>query len=847
MLRTTLRSLLAHKLRLLLSGMAVVLGVAFVAGTLVFTDTLGKTFRDLFDSVTADVTVTKKTSYDTDIFSGTTAAGEQGVPAAVLASIRRVDGVRSAVGDVQSEGVYVVDKAGDAVGGNGAPGIGVNFENAPGLSSLHLVDGAAPRGPTEVAIDTQTADQADLGAGDRTRVLTPSGARDATVVGVFRFGDSGGLAGASLVAFDTATAQRLLGAPDVFSSISVKAEPGVGEAALRDRVVAAIPGAYEAQTKTEFTEESASEFEEGLQFFNIFLLVFAGVALVVGTFLILNTFSMLVAQRSRELALLRALGATRRQVSTSVLGEALVVGIVGSTVGLGVGVGLAALLRTLFGQVGLQLDGPLVFGARTVVWAYAVGVLVTVFAAYLPARRASRMPPVAAMRDDVALPERSPRVRALVGAVLAVIGAGALLGALGSDDGSQAASLVGLGALLLLVGTIVLSPGLSRPVLRVLGGWLPRAYGTVGRLARENARRNPRRTAATASALMIGLALVTSMSVLGASTTASIDKLMDRVLGADFVVSNEVAGPFSPAVADEARDVSGVAAVTAQRFGQARVDGGNVFLSAVDPSAVNQAVRMEFDAGSTSGLRGNGLLVDSAVAESKGWKVGDTVAMTFPFAGTETLRVGGIYQPNQALGPYNVSLHTFEQAGYANQDNFLYVNTEPGADLAQVKKELADVTASFPIVDLKDQTEFKDQQKGQVDQLLMMIYALLVLSVLIAVLGIVNTLALSVIERTHEIGLLRAVGMARRQLRRMIRLESVVIAVYGALLGTGLGLAFGITLQRTLQGQGIEVLSVPVMRLVVFLLLAGVAGVLAAVWPARRAARLDVLRAVTTE
>jgi len=848
-LRAVVRSLLAHKLRLVLSGVAVVLGVAFVAGSLVFTDTLGRTFDDLFASISADVTVTKKTSYDTGLFTSAAPGTEQGVPTSLLPRIRRVDGVADAIGDVQTQGVYLVGRDGKAVGGQGAPGIGINFSTAnPELSSLTLEQGHRPHGPDQVAVDTKTAGKADLTVGQRRRVLTPSGARTVRVVGIFKFGKTGGLAGASLVAFDTASAQRLLGASDRFSSISIEAADGVSADTLKRRVLAAIPGAYEAKTKQQLTKESSDDLQQGLRFFDVFLLVFAGIALVVGSFLILNTFSMLVAQRSRELALLRALGASRRQVRRSVLAEAVVVGVLGSTAGLALGFGLAALLRALFGSFGLELDGPLVFSVRTVVWSYAVGVVVTTVAAYLPARRASRVPPVAAMRDDVALPERSLRIRAALGTLLVLGGAAALgLGAAGAGSGSQSASLVGAGAALLLFGAVALSPVLSRPVLAVLAGWLPRVFGTVGRLAHENARRNPRRTAATASALMIGLALVTSMSVLGASTTASIDKLLDRVLGADFVIANQVQGPFSPKVAQQARQVPGVASVAEQRFGQAKVGSSTVFLSAIDPAFVSQAIKLDFVAGSAQGLRGHGLLVDSSVADAKHWRLGDTVTVTFPFGGTEHLRIGGIYKPNQAMGTYNISLRTFERAGFAEQDNFLYVTARDGAHLAQVKAGLKKVTAAYPIVALKDQTEFKDQQKSQVQQFLFLVYALLVLSVLIAVLGIVNTLALSVIERTHEIGLLRAVGMARRQLRRMIRLESVVIAVYGALLGAVLGLAFGVTLQHALAGQGIEVLRVPAVQLVVFLVLAALAGVLAALWPARRAARLDVLRAITTE
>ncbi|RJK93184.1 ABC transporter permease [Vallicoccus soli] len=846
MLRASLRSLLAHKLRLALSAVAVVLGVAFVAGSLVFTSTLSRTFTDLFENIAADVTVTRATSFDQTVVTSSTAGPETGVPEAVLDDVRAVDGVATAVGDVQTDGVFVVDAQGDAVGGTGAPGLGINWDETPGVTVTTLTEGRGPQGPGEIAVDTQTADRADLAVGDRVRLITPAGPREEQLVGVFRFGESGGLAGASLVAFDTATAQSLTGAEGFYSSISVDAEDGVGEEELRDAVAAALPDGFEAKTATEITDEGADALEQSLSFINVFLLVFAGIALFVGSFIILNTFSMIVAQRTRELALLRAVGASRAQVTRSVLVEALAVGLLGAVLGLGVGVGLAALLRWVFGRVGLQLDGDLVVEPSTVVWSFVVGVGVTLLAAYVPARRAARVPPVAAMRDDVAMPERSLRVRLVVGGVLAALGAAALLGGLATDDGSTAAQLVGAGALLLVVGAIALSPVLSRPALRVLGGWYPRAFGAVGRIATENARRNPRRTAATASALMIGLALVASMSVLGASANASVDRLVDEAFGADYVVSNAVATPFSAELAASAREVEGVEAVYEQRFGQAQVDGGTIGLTGIDPGAIGTALTTEFVAGSAAGLEEGGVLLDEGTAESRGLGVGDVVALTPPYGDGRDLEVLGVFTENAGLGEFTVSLSTFDALGYSRQDNFVYVLAEPGADPAAVRAGLDAVVADYPVVDLADQTEFKEDQRAQIDQLLTIIYALLALAVVIAVLGIVNTLALSVIERTREIGLLRAVGMSRRQLRRMVRLESVVIALYGAALGIVLGLVFGISLQRALAGQGIEVLSVPVVTLLLFLVVAAVVGVLAAVWPARRAAKLDVLQAITT-
>ncbi|MCY7372406.1 MAG: FtsX-like permease family protein [Spirochaetaceae bacterium] len=843
MLRATVRNLLAHKLRLLLSAVAVVLGVSFVSGSLVFTDTISKTFNDLFSEVTADVTVSPETAFDAG-FTGTVTT--KSLPASLVDVVSGVDGVEAAVGDVFVEGVQILGEDGEVVGTGGAPGLGVNWTDEEALTALTLVDGDAPRSSDQVAIDSATAEKAGLSLGDQVRLLTPEEPRTAQLVGIFRFGSSGGLAGATLTAFDTETAQSLLAEPDTFSSISIAAADGVSDAVLRDRVREALPAEVVVRTQKQQTEQDAGEIEDGLQFFNIILLVFAGVSLFVGSFMILNTFSMLVAQRTRELALLRALGASRRQVTRSVLGEALVVGLVGGLIGMGAGVLIALGLKAAFAAVGLEIEtGALVFRPRTALWSMVIGVGVTLVAAYLPARRASRVAPVAAMRDDTAMPQRSLKWRTVVGIVLAVVGVLTLVGSL-SAGGQEAASLVGLGVFVSILSAIVLSPVLSRPVIGALGAVYPRMFGTIGRLARDNAQRNPRRTAATSSALMVGLALVAAFGVLAASINSSIGGLIDRALGSDYVVTAAQQLPFGASVARDIEALPDVESVTRQRFGAAQVDGSTVFIGAADPASLATSIQVDYSAGDAAGLV-DGLLVDEPTATSKGVTIGDTVDMVFLGGSTATLPIAGIYQPNGALGQYVVSLDTWEANGGDTRDSFLYVNLKDDVDAADAAPVIERTLKAYPNVDLLDQAGFKDQQRGQVNQLLFLIYALLALAILIAVLGIVNTLALAVIERTREIGLLRAVGMSRRQLRLMVRLESVVISVFGAVLGLGLGVLFGVLLQRSLAGQGISDLAIPWGSLVLFLVVAAVIGVLAAIWPARRAARLDVLRAITTE
>jgi putative ABC transport system permease protein len=518
MRRATLRSLLAHKLRLALSAVAIVLGVAFVAGTMIFTDTLDRTFTSLFQSTASDVSVEAAAGFRA---GGDAPAGTRPVPPTLVDRVRDVDGVAAAEGYVQAEGVYLLTPSGQVLDTGGAPGVGVSWTTERALSASELTDGRAPQRAGEVALDSGSAEEAGFAVGDRVTVLTPGPRVEATVVGIFTFGEDGGLAGASLTAFDVATAQQLLGVGEGFTGIQVLAADDVPDAELADRVAAAVGDDYDVRTARQQADERSAALADGLSFITVLLTAFAVIALFVGSFIILNTFSMLVAQRTRELALLRALGASRGQVTRSVLVEAGVLGVVGATFGLAGGFGIATGLRALFGSFGLTLDGDLVLSAGTVVWSYVVGVLVTVLAAWVPARRAARTPPVAALREDHVAVERSLRRRAVAGGVLAAVATAALAASVPADGGGNAASLVGVGALTLVLAAVALSPVLARPFARLFGAGLPRMAGTAGRLARDNAQRNPRRTAATASALMIGLTLVTGFGILGASANAS--------------------------------------------------------------------------------------------------------------------------------------------------------------------------------------------------------------------------------------------------------------------------------------------------------------------------------------
>jgi putative ABC transport system permease protein len=844
MLRATLRSLLAHKLRLLLTAVSVVLGVAFVAGSLVFTDTLKQTFNDLFTQTTPDVVITPRTAFTSDDGSGSGAT----ISAATLGAVKDVSGVARAEGGVFENGVQIVGKDGKIIGTQGAPAFGSNWSGDRDLSPFRLIEGRGPEKSGEVAIDSQSADKAGLAVGGTVKLTTPGATLTDTVVGIFRYGTSGNLAGASIVTFDLRTAQQvLLGGADAYTSIDVKADPGISQSELAGRVTAAgqvQAGKLKVQTGKDAADQQAKQITDGLQFFSAFLLIFAGIALVVGSFIILNTFSMLVAQRTRELALLRALGASRRQVTRSVLGEALVVGLLGATVGLGVGVLLSVGLRGLFSLIGIDLPGgALVVRGSTVLAAYAVGVVVTLIAAYLPARRASRISPVAALRADASTPARSLRLRLVAG--LVVLGIGLLGVVAGLNARDNQAGLVGLGGLLTFVGVIVLSPSISRRLIGFLG--LPiRASGATGRIAIDNARRNPRRTASTASALMIGLALVSAIGVLGSSTTASTDAVIDSVVKADFIATNASFLPLSPDVAKALAATPGVGAVSRVQSLPAQVDGSDTALSVVDPATITGMLSITMVSGSLGSLGQDGLLVDDQTATAKHWKPGNKVPVTF-LSGPRTLTVSGVYRSSGAFSGGVVADSTARAVGARDVDQSIYVRTAQGSDAAKVRTAVDNTLKEYPNVKLLDQSEFKQQIRDQVNQLLYLVYALLGLAVIIAILGIVNTLALSVVERTREIGLLRALGMTRAQLRQTVRLESVAISVYGALLGVVLGVGFGVALQRSLADQGIQTLGIPWVLLVTVLVLAAVVGVFAALWPARRAARLDVLRAITTE
>ncbi len=844
MLRLTLRNLLARKVRLLMSGLAVVIGVAFLSGVLVFSNGLSTTFDGIINGSTPDGVVRAQ---DSDEFSGgESGQSAQAVTPDTVSALQALPEVERADGDVSAAGMSLLAKDGTLVGGTGAPSLAFNYHDGPNMDGeriLLLQDGRWPQGTDEIVLDEGAAEAGDYRIGDRVALLAPFGAleRTATLVGTAEF-NGGGTAGATLLVFSTEGAQDLFfQGKDVFNRISLTAAPGVTQQELADAASAVLPDGFEAVTGDTVAKESQDAIGGFLDVITIFLTVFAIIAVIVGGFIIVNTFSILIAQRTRELALLRALGASRSQVTRSVLVEAFVLSVVSSTLAVGLGLLLARALAALFRSVGLDIAGKaLDLTLPATLTSYVVGIGVTMLAAYLPARRAGRVAPVAAMRADVT-PERSAlRRRTVVGAVVLAIGAGFAVAGLVRTD----ALLIGIGAVLWILTVAAISSVIGKPVLAACRSLFAGLFGTTGRLAGENALRDPRRTGATASALMIGLALVSTIGVLAASLNKSVDDVVDEQFTADLLVQSTTFLPFSTTVGDRIAEVEGVGTMSRQQFTTAQYDGDGVSVTGVDP-AFASIYRLDVLDG-TQDIRGDQAFVSKDFADEHGLSVGDTLNLAFQGGKGLTPELVGIVGGSEVAAAVNVPLDQLAEAGVLRQDTAISILLEPGADSSTVRDAIDEAAKSVPIVGVYDKEGFSDEIRGQVNQLLYMIYGLLALAIVIAVIGIVNTLGLSVIERTREIGLLRAVGMSRAKLRRMVMLESVTIAVLGAVLGMALGLVIGVLLQRVLRDD-LTSLGLPLGQLVLFLVIAVVVGVLAAVIPAIRAARLNVLAAIATE
>lgn len=842
MFRTALRNVLAHKARLLMTVLAVMLGVAFVSGTLVFTNTLSSALENSsakgYDHV--DVAVRAESQNDT----GNKINKTPELTAATLKQAAALKETGSATG-VVSGFTAVADKEGHLIGG-GFQSQGANYWGTKD-TRYPLTSGRAPHGAGEIAMDAETAKRAGYEIGDTVRLSVDGPVLTPKITGIFTTDDGNVTAGGSLTLFDTATAQKLFGKTGAYDEIDVQAAPGVSQTALKQALDAALPaGKVTTTTGTELAADQARTIADGMSGLKSGLLVFAGIALFVGTFIIANTFTMLVAQRTKELALLRAVGASRRQVTRSVLIEAFVVGAVAGVTGLGVGIGIGAGLRAILNQTGASLpDGPLIVSGGTVASALAVGVVITMLAAWLPGRRAAKIPPVAAMNSVHAkATTKSLVVRNTLGALIAGAGAATVLYAT-TLTGTDGQTPMGIGAVLLIIGVFVLTPLLSRPLIAAAAPLL-KVFGISGKLARQNAVRNPRRTAATASALMIGLTLITGMTVMASSLQNAIEKMASSSIRADYVVSMANGNMLSPGVESKLRTATGVAATSPLRSALARIDGQTSAVTAVDGSSVGKLLDPQVDEGRFE-VSGSRLMVDKDTAKSRGWQAGSAFTLYYEDGKSQRMTVAGVYEGNNFVNGILLDTAALKSHQSDPSDMRVLVKTKAGVS-SSVKDSLETTLGSNPGIRVESKQDISDGIAQIFTLLLNMLYGLLAMAVIVAVLGVINTLAMSVFERSQEIGMLRAIGLDKRAVKRMVRLESLVISLFGGILGIGLGIFFGWAAGE-LIGSSLPTyeLVLPWARIALFLALAGTVGVLAALWPARRAAKLNMLGAIKAE
>ncbi|MFI1175177.1 ABC transporter permease [Streptomyces melanogenes] len=854
-LKTSMRNFFAHKGRMALSAVAVLLSVAFVCGTLVFTDTMNTTFDKLFAATSADVTVSPKNAKPDD---RPQTGRPETLPASALEQARGAAGVKSAEGGVSSSSVTVVNSENENMGSsNGGPTIAANWTSND-LKAMEITSGHAPRGPTEMMVDADTADKHHLKIGDELRTIAVTGDFTAKITGITSFKVTN--PGAAIVYFDTATAQReLLGRTGLFTNVSLTAADGVSDEQLKQNVAAKLgAGTYKLETAAEAKDSGRDSVGSFLDVMKYAMLGFAGVAFLVGIFLIVNTFSMLVAQRTREIGLMRAIGSSRKQVNRSVLVEALLLGFFGSVLGVGAGVGLAVGLMKIMGSMGLELStDDLTVKWTTPVVGMLLGIVVTVLAAYLPARRAGKISPMAALRDaGTPADGKAGLIRAIIGLVLTGAGAASLYAAAHADKASSGAGVLALGVVLTLIGFVIVGPLLASGVVRVISVLVLRMFGPVGRLAERNALRNPRRTGATGAALMIGLALVACLAVVGSSMVASATDELDKSVGADFIVQAGNGQPIVPQAADALRKTPGIAHVTDYKSVDAKITTPDGRTSSEDLAAASptyaQDLRRETVSGKLSEAYGkDAMSVGDKFAKDHNVKVGSTLTVAFKGGRTAHLKVAAITSDdtNVDKGAKYINVTTAQRylpADRVPQNMIMFAKAEDGK-AKEAYASLKTALKPYPQYKVQDQTDFKKDLKDQIGQLLNIVYGLLALAIIVAVLGVVNTLALSVVERTREIGLMRAIGLSRRQLRRMIRLESVVIALFGALLGLGLGMSWGTTAQKLLALEGLGVLEIPWPTIITVFVGSAFVGLFAALVPAFRAGRMNVLGAIASE
>jgi putative ABC transport system permease protein len=847
-----LKSLWARKVRALTTTFAVVIGVAFVAGSYVLTDTIFAAFDEIFSESLSGTSVVVTAENPVEQENGEVPT----IDASLLPGVRGTPGVRLAAGGIFTPGGFF-DSKGEKIGNKFAPKF-ISSTLPDGLESLTYVDGHSPRGPTEASIDKAAAEGADLKLGEEIELIGQGSARKFRLVGFTQLG-SASFGGASIAQVTLPVAQQLTHKVGRFDQISVVADKGVSPTLLKHRIERGMPAGVRVETGTENADRNSEEIRDNLGFLRTVLLVFGFVALFVGAFLIFNTFSITVAQRVSEFGMLRTLGASRRQILTSVMVEALAIGLLGAVVGIAGGYLIAVLLNALFEA--LEIDLPttgLVMETRTIVISLAIGIVVTVVSSLIPALRSTRVPPIAALHAFTTPPSRRRRLLyAVLSVLLGLAGLGMVLaGLFGDASPGTAAGLMGAGAVVVVLGVSLFSPRLVPPLAAVAGWPLERLRHLIGRLARENAQRNPSRTAVTAAALMIGLALVAFVTVFAAGLKSTVAQVVDENFAGGLVIQNtDGFSPIPNGTATAARRVPGVEVVATIRSAEAKLiedgaPGAGAKVTAPTPD-IGETVTVEWKQGGPQTLRdlsAGEAIVSDGFASDHGLKVGDHFRLLTQTRNRPEFRVVGEFEAKLGVfGSVLITQGALAREFGQTQDTLDFVKPEPGADAAVLQAVLTKgVELAFPVAEVLNQQELKESREDQVQQLVNLFYALLALAIVISLFGIANTLALSIHERTRELGMLRAIGMSRRQVRTMIRYEAVITALIGAILGMALGIVFAALIAQPLKDEGFT-LSYPVGELVGLLILAGFAGVLAAILPARRASRLNVLQSLQYE
>jgi len=845
MLRIALKGILGRKARLVLTSLAVILGTAFLSGTAVFSATLNRTFDNLFSDVFRNVDSYVRSTQVIEADFG--AEERQRIPAELIATIEAVPGVGDVQGDIQAF-ARIIGKDGQPLGSDGAgpPTFGSVGEEFKG-ALWTISEGKFPSNSTEVALDEASAKAGNYVVGDTVKVVAQAGSREFTLVGIAGYGDVRSPGGATFALFDLATAQEFLAKPGFVDAILISGDGSASDEELAKAINAVIPSSYKTETLTgaEITKETQDQIGSALSFFSILLSTFSYIALGVGSFVIYNVFSISAAQRQRENALLRAIGASKKQVTRALMIESVVVGLFGSTIGLFAGIGLSKALSALLKAASIDLpSGDLVVPSSAIVNTIVVGLIVTVASAWLPARRAGRVPPLAAMRETAIEVVALTRRRTIFGLALIALGAASIIAVTNGASNTW----LGLGILFVFSGTITLGPVIARPVALLLGKPAEKFRGVTGTMARQNSARNPKRTSRTASPVLIGVALVTAVAALAASISSQIDGVFTQQFKGDYAINTNARGfgGLSPSLADDINTLPEVERATGIGLLTVKIDGKGQYLTTINPATVEGVFDIGLTSGTYADLTPETIFVSQQYAENNDAKLGDTIAVTLADAQVKSLSIAGIYEFDELAGKYTVSRDLTKDTTVITFDLGVYIKIKDGVSQESARTALQAAVDKYGQGTLLSKREYIDSQSGQINQLLGLIYGLLFLSVIIAVVGIIITLLLSVFERQREIGLLRAVGMTKSQVRTTVRWESVITSLLGAVVGIVLGVGLGWVIVYALRDQGLSAFSVPVGTTVSILIMAFVIGVLAAVYPAWRATRVNLLTAITT-